>query len=254
MNHNDEKARVRERYHQQSTLERVLIPARPRTGPFESAIIQRVCAYCRVSTDSVEQLSSFELQRTYYEELSERNPNWDLRKIYADEGISGTSLRNRDQFNLMISDCESGKYDLIVTKSVSRFARNIVDCISLVRRLKNLPHPVGVYFEIDNLYTLSETSELMLSLLATFAQEESVKKSDSMLWSLKQRFKDGKLLTPSLLGYDQSGNGYLEINQEEAKTVSFIFDAFLAGFTAQQLASILADIGRPTKTGNTEWS
>jgi len=94
----------------------------------------------------------------------------------------------------------------------------------------------------------------MLSLLATFAQEESVKKSDSMLWSLKQRFKDGKLLTPSLLGYDQSVNGYLEINQEEAKTVSFIFDAFLAGFTAQQLASILADIGRPTKTGNTEWS
>lgn len=154
----------------------------------------------------------------------------------------------------MISDCESGKYDLIVTKSVSRFARNIVDCISLVRRLKNLPRPVGVYFEIDNLYTLSETSELMLSLLATFAQEESVKKSDSMLWSLKQRFKDGKLLTPSLLGYDQNGDRYLEINQDEAKTVSFIFDAFLAGCTAQQLAAILTDIGRPTKTGNTDWS
>lgn len=254
MNQNDQKAKVRERYQQQSTLERVLIPARPRTGPFESATIQRVCAYCRVSTDSVEQLSSFELQRAYYEELSERNPNWDLRHIYADEGISGTSLRNRDQFNLMITDCELGKYDLIVTKSVSRFARNIVDCISLVRRLKNLPRPVGVYFEIDNLYTLSETSELMLSLLATFAQEESVKKSDSMLWSLKQRFKDGKLLTPSLLGYDQNGNGYLEINTDEAKTVSFIYDAFLAGCTAQQLAAILTDIGRPTKTGNTEWN
>ena len=254
MNQNDQKAKVRERYQQQSTLERVLIPARPRTGPFESTTTQRVCAYCRVSTDSVEQLSSFELQRAYYEELTERNPNWELRMIYADEGISGTSLKNRDQFNLMITDCESGKYDLIVTKSVSRFARNIVDCISLVRRLKNLPRPVGVYFEIDNLYTLSETSELMLSLLATFAQEESVKKSDSMLWSLKQRFKDGKLLTPSLLGYDQNGDRYLEINQDEAKTVSFIFDAFLAGCTAQQLAAILTDIGRPTKTGNTDWS
>jgi len=254
MNQNDQKAKVRERYQQQSTLERVLIPARPRTGPFESATIQRVCAYCRVSTDSVEQLSSFELQRAYYQELSEHNPNWDLRMIYADEGISGTSLRNRDQFNQMISDCESGKFDLIVTKSVSRFARNVVDCISLVRRLKNLPHPVGVYFEIDNLYTLSETSELMLSLLATFAQEESVKKSDSMLWSLKQRFKEGKLLTPSLLGYDLNEEGYLVVNQEESKTVSFIFDAFLTGCTAQQLAAILSDIGRPTKTGNTDWS
>ncbi len=254
MNKNDQKAKVRERYQQQSTLERVLIPARPRTGPFESATIQRVCAYCRVSTDSVEQLSSFELQRAYYQELSEHNPNWDLRMIYADEGISGTSLRNRDQFNQMISDCESGRFDLVVTKSVSRFARNVVDCISLVRRLKNLPHPVGVYFEIDNLYTLSETSELMLSLLATFAQEESVKKSDSMLWSLKQRFKEGKLLTPSLLGYDLDEEGYLVVNQEESKTVSFIFDAFLAGYTAQQLAAILTDIGRPTKTGNTDWS
>lgn len=254
MNQNDQKAKIRERYQQQSTLERVLIPARSRTGPFESATIQRVCAYCRVSTDSVEQLSSFELQRAYYQELSEHNPNWDLRMIYADEGISGTSLRNRDQFNQMISDCESGKFDLIVTKSVSRFARNVVDCISLVRRLKNLPHPVGVYFEIDNLYTLSETSELMLSLLATFAQEESVKKSDSMLWSLKQRFKEGKLLTPSLLGYDLNEEGYLVVNQEESKTVSFIFDAFLTGCTAQQLAAILTDIGRPTKTGNTDWS
>ena len=120
------------------------------------------------------------------------HPNWELKAIYADEGISGTSLKNRDQFNEMIEACKQGQYDLIVTKSVSRFARNLVDCISLIRMLKGLKPPVGVYFETDNLYTLDENKEFMLSFLATFAQEESVKKSESMNWSLQQRFKDGK--------------------------------------------------------------
>ena len=145
------------------------IPAKPKVDIYGDGRIFRVCAYCRVSTDRDEQLSSFELQQEHYQQLVGNHPNWDLRHIYADEGISGTSLKNRDDFNRMIAACENGEYDLIVTKSVSRFARNLVDCISLIRKLKGLPHPVGVFFETDNLYTLGENTEFMLSFLATFA-------------------------------------------------------------------------------------
>ena len=222
----------------------------------------RVCAYCRVSTDSDEQLSSFELQQQHYQQLVGNHPNWDLRHIYADEGISGTSLKNRDDFNRMIEACERGEYDLILTKSVSRFARNLVDCITLVRQLKQHVPPVGVFFETDNLNTLTEESELMLSFLATFAQEESVKKSESMKWSLKERFKNGKLLTPELLGYtrprDEAGHyikyGKIQIVDSEAVIVRFIFDAFLAGKSPKDIAALLTDIGCPTKTGSEQWS
>ena len=158
----------------------MFIPAKPKIDIYEDGRIFRTCSYCRVSTDNDAQLSSFELQQAHYTQVASSHPNWDLRRIFADEGISGTSLKNRDEFNAMIAACEAGEYDLIVTKSVSRFARNLVDCISLVRKLKRLSPPVGVIFETDNLNTLSEDSELMLSFLATFAQEESVKKSESM--------------------------------------------------------------------------
>lgn len=233
--------------------EKIFIPAKPKVNPFEKTGAQRVCAYCRVSTDREEQKTSLETQQDRFEQIAEQHPNWNLIKIYADEGISGMSLKNRDRFNEMIEDCENGMYSLIVTKSVSRFARNIVDCISLVRRLKNLNPPVGVFFEADNLYTLSENSELMLSLLASFAQEESLKKSENTIWALEQRLKNGKLFTPALLGYDRNEKGRLIVNESEALTVKFIFGAFLAGFTTRQIADILTDIGRPTKTGETTW-
>lgn len=254
MRDEEKRDKVRQRYQQESAGEKVFIPAKQKEDIHAPGTVLRACAYCRVSTDNIEQLSSFELQQAHYREVSEKNPNWDLRRIYADEGISGTSLKNRDAFNEMIAACEAGEYDLIVTKSVSRFARNIVDCISLIRRLKNHVPPIGVYFEIDNLYTLSNNSEFMLSFLATFAQEESVKKSESMNWSLIQRFKSGKLLTPALLGYDRDEDGKLVINESEAVIIRFIFDAFLAGFTTHDLANLLADIGCPTKTGSTVWS
>ena len=255
MRDEDKREKVRQRYQQQDdSSQKVFFPAKQKGDIHAPGTILRACAYCRVSTDNIEQLSSFELQQAHYREVAEKNPNWDLRRIYADEGISGTSLKNRDEFNAMIAACEAGEYDLIVTKSVSRFARNIVDCISLIRRLKNHVPPVGVYFETDNLSTLSESSELMLSFLATFAQEESVKKSESMNWSLIQRFKSGKLLTPALLGYDRDEDGQLVINEREALTVRFIFDAFLAGYTTHDLASLLTDVGCPTKTGSTVWS
>ena len=163
---------------QEDTEKKTYIPAKPKINPNEKDRFFRVCAYCRVSTDNDEQLSSFELQQTHYRQLVQDHPNWELKRIFADQGISGTSLKNRDAFNEMIGACKRGEYDLILTKSVSRFARNLVDCISLIRMLKGLTPPVGVFFETDNLYTVGENTEFMLSFLATFAQEESVKKSD----------------------------------------------------------------------------
>ena len=259
---NEERERLRQGYQREESSASKFIPAKPKIDIYGSDKLFRVCAYCRVSTDNDEQLSSFELQQQHYKQLVGNHPNWDLKRIYADEGISGTSLKNRDDFNEMIAACERGEYDLIVTKSVSRFARNLVDCITLVRKLKRRTPPVGVFFETDNLNTLSEDSELMLSFLATFAQEESVKKSESMNWSLHQRFKSGKLLTPELLGYsrprDSAGHyvkyGRLEVIEEEAEVVRFIFDAFLAGKSPREIAALLTDINCPTKTGMERWS
>ena len=259
---NDSKEQLRQAYQRSEAEAAQFIPAKPKIDIYGQNKMFRVCAYCRVSTDNDAQLSSFELQQSHYQQLVGAHPNWDLRHIYADEGISGTSLKNRDDFQRMIAACERGEYDLIVTKSVSRFARNLVDCISLVRKLKKQNPPVGVFFETDNLNTLSEDSELMLSFLATFAQEESVKKSESMNWSLAHRFKSGKLLTPELLGYerpkDASGHyikyGRLEIVESEAKIVRFIFDAFLAGKSPREIAELLTDIECPTKTGMEQWN
>ena len=262
MSHIQTRDNLRQIYQKTDTSNKTFIPAKPKANLYGAEHIYRVCAYCRVSTDNDEQLSSFELQQNHYKQLANEHPNWDLRHIYADEGISGTSLKNRDQFNEMIAECKNGKYDLIVTKSVSRFARNLVDCISLIRMLKGLNPPVGVLFETDNLYTLSENSEFMLSFLATFAQEESVKKSEAMNWSLQQRFKDGKLLTPALLGYDRPKDvtgryikyAPLTINEREAKIVRFIYDAYLAGYTQEEIAAILTDIGCETKSGGKGWN
>ena len=258
----EDREQLRRAYQREEVSAAAFIPAKPKIDIYGEGRVFRVCAYCRVSTDNDEQLSSYELQQAHYRQLVGNHPNWDLRAIYADEGISGTSLKNRDDFNRMIAACERGEYDLIVTKSVSRFARNLVDCITLVRKLKRQNPPVGVFFETDNLNTLSADSELMLSFLATFAQEESVKKSESMNWSLTQRFKDGKLLTPELLGYDRPRDaagryvkyGRLEIVESEAKIVRFIFDSFLAGMSPRDIANLLSDIGCETKIGNTDWS
>lgn len=262
MHNNDSREQLRRIYQREDTGGKTFIPAKPKINPNERDRFFRVCAYCRVSTDNDEQLSSFELQQAHYRQLVQDHPNWELRHIFADQGISGTSLKNRDAFNNMIDACRRGEYDLILTKSVSRFARNLVDCISLIRMLKGLTPPVGVFFETDNLYTLGENTEFMLSFLATFAQEESVKKSEAMNWSLQQRFKDGKLLTPAPLGYDRqkdSAGHYIKyapllVNAAEAHIVRFIYDAYLSGWSQESIAAFLTDIGCQTKTGSTDWT
>lgn len=262
MQDNSSRERLRQLYQQEDNGEKTYIPAKPKINPNERDRFFRVCAYCRVSTDNDEQLSSFELQQAHYKQLVQEHPNWELKHIFADQGISGTSLKNRDAFNHMIEACRRGEYDLILTKSVSRFARNLVDCISLIRMLKGLTPPVGVFFETDNLYTLDENTEFMLSFLATFAQEESVKKSEAMNWSLHQRFKDGKLLTPAPLGYDRQRDAaghYIKyarllVNESEARIVRFIYDAYLSGWSQESIAEFLRDIGCHTKTGSIEWT
>lgn len=194
------KAKIRERYKgvDQNGLD--VIPAVPKKDLQAESAKMRVGAYVRVSTDDPRQTSSYELQKNHYEDLIARHPGWELADIYADEGISGTSLQHRDSFLRMISDCRDGKLDLIVTKSVSRFARNVVDCIRHVRELKSLRPPVGVLFEAESIYTLDSNSEMSLSFLSTLAQEESHNKSEIMNASIEMRFQRGIFLTPPLLG------------------------------------------------------
>lgn len=250
----DQKNKIRERYKGVSLDELDVIPALPQEDIFAVENEQRVAVYARVSTDDPRQTSSYELQKNHYHDVISKSPNWKLVQIYADEGISGTSLQHRDQFKLMIEDCKQGKIDLIVTKSVSRFARNVVDCIGYVRELLALPHPVGVFFETERLNTFDPKSETVLSFMATLAQEESHTKSEIMNASIEMRFRRGIFLTPILLGYDHDEDGNLVINEEEAKIVKLIFMMYLNGCTCQEIADTLTELGCMTKKGNTVWS
>ena len=210
--------------------------------------------YVRVSTDNVQQTSSYELQKKYYEDFVVHHPNWTLVKIYADEGISGTSLAHRDEFNSMIADCRSGKIDMIITKSVSRFARNVVDCISMVRMLAELPSPVGVFFESECIFSLKDDSQMALSFQATMAQEESHIRSRSMETSLRMRLDGGLPLTPKLLGYSHDADGNLVVNPDEAPTVKLIFYMYLYGYSTSDIAAALTELGRKTYLGNVKWT
>lgn len=250
----DQKNKIRERYKGVSLDELDVIPALPQEDIFAVENEQRVAVYARVSTDDPRQTSSYELQKNHYHDVISKSPNWKLVQIYADEGISGTSLQHRDQFKLMIEECKQGKIDLIVTKSVSRFARNVVDCIGYVRELLALPHPVGVFFETERLNTFDPKSEMVLSFMATLAQEESHTKSEIMNASIEMRFRRGIFLTPILLGYDHDEDGNLVINEGEAKIVKLIFMMYLNGCTCQEIADTLTELGCMTKKGNTVWS
>ncbi|MBP5330571.1 MAG: recombinase family protein, partial [Lachnospiraceae bacterium] len=248
------KQKIRERYKGVSEDVLDVIPAAPHEDFYKSDIHKRVAAYCRVSTDDPNQTSSYELQKNHYEDFINSRANWELVDIYADEGISGTSLQHRDSFIRMIDDCRAGKIDMIVTKSVSRFARNIIDCIGYVRQLKAAEPPIGVYFETENIFTLDENSEMALSFIATLAQEESHTKSEIMKSSIEMRFKRGIFLTPVLLGYDHDEEGNLVINEDEANTVRLIFFSYLYGYSTGKIADALTELARLTKKGNQTWS
>ena len=229
-------------------------PAKKAIDYYENDTPQRVGIYVRVSTDDVRQTTSFELQKQYYEEFVQKHPNWTLIKIYPDEGISGTSLRHRDQFNQMISDSRAGKLDLIITKSVSRFARNVVDCIGLTRDLAELKPPVGVFFESEAIFSLNDDSQMALSFVATMAEEESHTRSRSMETSLRMRLDHGIPLTPKLLGYMHDEDGNLIINPEEAPTVKLAFYMYLYGYSTQQIADTFNELQRKSYLGNVKWT
>lgn len=250
----ERKERIRERYKGVDADTIDVIPAIKTESFYEDVREKRVGVYARVSTDDPRQTSSYELQKNHYMDVISRHEGWKLIEIYADEGISGTSLQHRDSFKKMIRDCKEGKLDLIVTKSVSRFARNVLDCIGYVRELAAMHPPIGVFFETENIYTLDPNSEMSLSFISTLAQEESHNKSEIMNASIEMRFRRGIFLTPPLLGYDLDKEGNLIINQEEAKTVRLIFFMYLYGYTCCQIADTLTKLGRRTKKGNTRWS
>ena len=200
---------------------------------------KRVAAYCRVSTDSDEQLTSYENQIKYYSEMIAKNPEWEFAGMYADEGISGTRADKRTQFTKMIKDCHAGKIDMIITKSVSRFARNTVDCLEYVRMLKSMG--IGIYFEEQKIDTLKSDSELYLIIYAGFAQSESESMSKNITWSFRKGFEEGKVIFKysQLLGYRKGEDGNPEIVPEEAAVVERIFDMFLSGKTMREIEEAL---------------
>jgi len=213
---------------------------------------KRVAAYCRVSTDKDDQANSFESQQRYFKEYIERNPDWELYEIFADEGTSGTSTKKRKAFNRMISCAKHGDFDLIITKEISRFARNTLDSVYYTRELKK--HGVGVIFMNDNINTLDADAELRLTIMSSIAQEESRKTSDRVKWGQKRQMEQGVVFGRDMLGYDVQ-NGQMFINEDGAKVVRIIFKKFVReGKGAHTIARELREAGYKTITGNAIWT
>lgn len=214
----------------------------------------RVAAYCRVSTDSEEQLNSYETQKTYYTKLIADNPNWNDAGIFADEGISGISMKNRDAFNRMIAACKRGRIDMIITKSLSRFARNTVDCLDTIRMLKT--RNIGVLFEKENINTLTESSEFLITLFSSFAQAESESLSKNVSWGIRKSMEAGNVPMhyATLLGYRKGEDGEPEVVPEEAETVRQIYRWYIQGYSLAQIQKELETRDIKNAKGNVKWS
>ena len=231
----------------------------PATKPMHSTAFQastqkrRVAAYARVSTDKEEQESSFEAQVNYYTKLIRSNPEWIFVEVYADEGISGTSTKKREGFTRMIDDALAGHIDLILTKSVSRFARNTVDSLTTVRKLKE--KGVEVYFEKENIYTLDSKGELLITIMSSLAQEEARNISENTAWGRRKQFAEGKhsLAYKTFLGYDKGLDGGLVVNEGQAEIVRRIYSEFLSGRTPYMIAKGLTAEGIKPPGGKDGW-
>lgn len=239
-----------------STAKVTMIPAILRqysAGPADFAARKRVAAYARVSTDTEEQLSSYEAQVDHYTRYIQSNPEWEFVEVYADEGISATSTKKRKEFNRMIADALDGKIDLIITKSVSRFARNTVDTLTTVRQLKE--KGVEVFFEKENIYTLDSKGELLITIMSSLAQEESRSISENVTWGQRKRFADGKVSLPykRFLGYEKGEGEVPKIVEDQAKIVRLIYKLFLEGGTPTSIAKQLTSQGIPTPSGKHKW-
>lgn len=218
----------------------------------ENAIL-RVAAYCRVSTDSDDQIESYKAQVTHYTDVIQKNPKWRFVDIYADEGITGTMAKKRPNFLRMIRDCEKGKIDLILTKSVARFARNTVDSLKYVRQLK--AKGIGVFFEEQNLDSLKSDSEMLIGFHSVMAQAESENISENVKWGIRQRMKFGTFkFRYNLLGYTKGEDGEPKIVPEEAETIRNIFQLFLNGYSVDQLKIYLESNNVATAQGGNIWN
>ena len=233
-----------------------IIPATKKTTDPKSSHHgkQRVAAYCRVSTNNKEQINSYEAQKVYYTQKIEENPDWELAGIFADRGLSGTSLKKRDNFNKMIAACKRGRIDTILTKSLSRFARNTVDCLETVRMLR--ARGIGVIFEKENINTLTESNEFLITLFSGFAQAESESLSGNIARGKMMSMQAGNVpfQYKKLLGYREGEDGKPEIDPEEAKTVRRIYRRYLEGCSLSQIQRELEADHVPTAQGIQRWS
>jgi DNA invertase Pin-like site-specific DNA recombinase len=235
-----------------------VIPAtgdlRRTSGVTEKQAKRRVAGYARVSTDNEEQLNSYEAQVDFYTNYIKARADWKYCGVYADEGISATSTAKREGFKSMVADALAGKLDLIITKSVSRFARNTVDTLTTVRNLKE--KGVEVYFEKENIYTLDSKGELLITIMSSLAQEESRSISENVTWGQRKRMQDGKVTMPyaRFLGYEKGEDGLPKIIEAEAKVVRLIYTLFLQGKTQNAIARYLTAEGIPTPAKKTKWS
>ena len=214
---------------------------------------KRVCAYARVSTDYDEQLSSYEAQVAYYTEFIKEHKEWVFVNVYSDEGISGLQTKHRIGFKAMIDDAKKGKIDLIITKSISRFARNTVDTLQTIRDLKSCG--VEVFFEKENIHTFDSKGELLLTIMSSLSQEESRSISENVTWGERKRMQDGKMIIPfsSFLGYERDKNGKAKIVSEEAETVRLIYRLFLSGYSYGKISKYLESNGILSPMKKTKW-
>lgn len=214
----------------------------------ETPRTKRVAAYARVSCGKDTMLHSLAAQIDYYRDYIMMNPEWRFAGVYADESKTGTK-DNREQFQLLLTECRSGNIDMVITKSISRFARNTVTLLETVRELKSLG--IDVFFEEQNIYTMSAEGEVMLTLLASFAQAESLSCSDNCKWRIRKGFEEGRASTCTMLGY-RLVNGEITLIEEEAEIAKRIFDLYLAGYGLQKIANTLNEEGMYSIFGN-EW-
>ncbi len=222
--------------------------------PVDSKKKRRVAGYARVSTEHEDQTTSYAAQVDYYTNYIKGRDDWEFAGLYSDEGISATNTKHREGFNTMIADALAGKIDLIITKSVSRFARNTVDSLSTIRKLKE--NNIECYFEKENIWTFDSKGELLLTIMSSLAQEESRSISENVTWGHRKRFADGKvsLAYSRFLGYDKGPDGKLVINEEQAQTVRLIYKLFLDGLTMHSIANELTKRKLRTPGGKYKWS
>ena len=233
----------------------ITIPAKQDTVKAQETKRQlRVAAYCRVSTDEEEQLSSYEAQQSYYTDYIMKNRDWSMAGIFADEGITGTSARKRPEFLRMIKLCKKKKIDVILTKSISRFARNTVDCLNYSRVLKELG--IAVIFEKENINTLESDSEILITMMGAFAQSESESISANVRWGKRQAMREGKAIIQykHLYAFRRGDDGEPEIIPEQAKVVVEIYNQYLAGASLRMIKDSLEAKGIPNSLGGAEWN